>query len=92
MVGIPIGITSSAIGLNICAVTAAIKKYKSMIKKKKKKHDKIVFLAKSKLNSIEVLISKALIDTVVSHDEFVLINNVLKEYNEMKEEIKNLKT
>ena len=92
LVGIPIGITSSAIGLNICAVTAAIKKYKSMIKKKKKKHDKIVFLAKSKLNSIEVLISKALIDTVVSHDEFVLINNVLKEYNEMKEEIKNLKT
>ena len=61
LVGIPIGITSSAIGLNICAVTAAIKKYKSMIKKKKKKHDKIVFLAKSKLNSIEVLISKALI-------------------------------
>ena len=92
LVGIPIGITSSAIGLNICAVTAAIKKYKSMIKKKKKKHDKIVFLAKSKLNSIEVLISKTLIDTAVSHDEFVLINNVLKEYNEMKEEIKNLKT
>ena len=49
-------------------------------------------LAKSKLNSIEVLISKALIDLVVSHDEFVLINNVRKEYNEMKEETKNLKT
>ena len=58
-----------------------------MIKKKKKKHDKIVLLAKSKLNSIEVLISKALIDSVISHDEFVLINNVLKEYNEMKEGI-----
>ena len=77
LVGIPIGITSSAIGLNICAVTAAIKKYKSMIKKKKKKHDKIVFLAKSKLNSIEVLISKALINSFNSLDEFVLIN-VLK--------------
>ena len=49
-------------------------------------------LAKSKLNSIEVLISKALIDSVISHDEFVLINNVLKEYNEMKEDVKNLKT
>ena len=49
-------------------------------------------LAKSKLNTIEVLISKALMDSVVSHDEFILINNVLKEYNEMKEEIKNLKT
>ena len=45
---------------------------------KKKKHDKIVFLAKSKLNKIEVLSSKALIDSVTSHDEFVLINSVQK--------------
>ena len=86
LLGIPIGITSSAIGLKICAITAGIKKYKSIIKKKKKKHDKIVLLAKSKLNSIEVLISKALIDSVISHDEFVLINNVLKQYNKIKEE------
>ena len=42
-----------------------------------------MLLAEPKLNSIEVLISKALIDLVVSHDEFVLINNVLKEYNEI---------
>ena len=42
LVGIPIVITSSAIGLNICAITAVIRKYKSIIKKKKKKHDKIV--------------------------------------------------
>ena len=54
------------------------------------KHDKLVLLEKSKLNSIEVLISKALINSVISHDEFVLINNVLKEYDEMKEEIKNV--
>ena len=60
--------------------------------KKKKKRDKIVLLAKSKLNSIEVLISNALIDSNLSHDEFVLINNVLKEYDDMNEEIKNLKT
>ena len=92
LVGIPIGVTSSAIGLKICPITAAIKKYKSMIKKNKKKHDKIVLLAKSELNSIEVLISKALIDSVISHDEFVLINNAIKEYDEMKGEIKNLKS
>ena len=92
MIAISIGITSSAMGLKICAITAGIKKYKSIIKKKKKKHDKIVLLAKSKLNSIEVLISKALIDSNISHDEFVLINNVLKESEKMKEEIKNLKT
>ena len=76
LVGIPIGITSSAVGLEICAITAGIKTYKSIIKKKKKKHNKILLLAKSKLNSIEVLMSKALIESVISHDEFVLINNV----------------
>ena len=65
-----------------------IRKYKSIIKKKKNKHDKIVLLVKSKLNSIEVLLSKSLIDSVVSHDEFVLISNALKEYNELREEIK----
>ena len=84
LLGIPIGFTSFAIGLNICAIITGIKKYKSINKKKKTKHDKIVFLAKSELSSIEVLISKALIDSVISDDEFVL-RNVLKEYNEMKE-------
>ena len=68
LVGIPIGITSSAIGLKICAITAGIKKYKSIIKKKKKNHDKIVSIAKYKLSRIEVLISKALIDSNISND------------------------
>ena len=70
LVGIPIGITSSAIGLKICVANVGIKKYKSIIKKKKRKHDKIVLLAKSKLNSIEVLIFKALIDSNISNDNF----------------------
>ena len=51
----------------------------------------ILLLAKTKLNSLEVLISTTLIDLNISHDEFVLINNMLKEYNNMKEEINNLK-
>ena len=63
-----------------------------MIMKNKNKHNKTVLLAKPKLNSMEVLISKALIDSFISHDEFVVINNVLKECNEIKEEINNLKT
>ena len=53
LLGIPVGITSSEIGLNVCAIAAEIKKYKSIIKNKKKL-SKIVFLAKSKLNNIEV--------------------------------------
>ena len=87
LVGIPIWITSLKIGLKICVRTAGMKKYKSI--NKKKKHDKIVLIAKSKLNSIEVLISKALIDSSVYHDEFVLINYVLKEFYYMKEKIKS---
>ena len=63
LLGIPIRNTSSAIGLKVCAIAAGIKKYKSTIKKKKEKHDKIVLLAKS----------KALIDSNISHDEFILI-------------------
>ena len=86
---ISIGMASSAIELKSCGTTAGIKRYKSIIKKKRKKHDKILLLAKDKLNSIEFLISKALIDWNISHDEFVLINDVLKELFVMKEEIKN---
>ena len=48
-----------------------------------------MLLAKSKLNSIEFLIYKALTDSNISHDEFFLINNVLKEFYGMKEEKKN---
>ena len=60
-----------------------IKRYKS-ITKKKKKHDKIILLGKDKLNAIEVLISKALINSYVSNDEFASVNNVLREYSEIK--------
>ena len=52
----------------------------------------MLVLAKSKLNTIEALISNALIDSYISHDNFVLLNDVLREYDDMKEEIKNLET
>ena len=62
-------------------------KSKSQLLKKKKWHDNIVLLRKSKLNAIEVLISKSLIDSYISHDDFVSINNVLREHHDMKQEI-----
>ena len=85
LVGIPIGITSSATESKIYAITAVIRKHQSIIKKK---HNKIILLTKSTLNSIEVLISKALINSNISHDGFVLINNVLKEFYGMKKKKK----
>ena len=50
--------------------------------------EKIVFLAKTKLNTVKDLIFKALIDSNISHDEFIPVSNVLKAYDDMKEEIK----
>ena len=47
-----------------------------------------MLLGKDKLNTIKVLISKVLMDSYISHDKFVSINNILKRYNEMKEETK----
>ena len=67
----------SEIGLKICTIIAGIKKYKSLIKEKKKKHDKTVLLTKTKLKSIEVLLSKDLLDSNINHDKFVLTSNVL---------------
>ena len=68
LLGIPMGITSSEIGLKIVATAARIKNYKSKIKIKKKKHYRIALLAKAKLNSIQVLIPNTLINLNISHD------------------------
>ena len=76
--------------LEICAISAVIIKYNSIIqKKRKKKHEKIVLLEKSKLNTKEILLSKTLIDVNNSHDKLIAVNDVLKEYNDMKEAIEN---
>ena len=85
-VGIPVKITSFAVGLKTCDITARIKKYNSIFKKKKKKHNKIVLLAKTTLNIIEILISR---DWCISDDEFASVNNALKEYDDLEEGIKN---
>ena len=62
LVSVPVGVASFVVRLKICSITAGIRNYKSIIKKEKKKHDKIVLLGKDKLNTIEVTISKPLID------------------------------
>ena len=82
LVGIPIGITSSAAESKICAINARINKYKSIIKKRKKKHDKIVLLAKTKLYSIEFLVSNALIYSYI-HNELASVD-LLREYDDIR--------
>ena len=68
--------------LKLCEITAGTKKYRSIIKKKRKKHDRIVLLAIAKVK--EVLISKFLIDSAINHDEFVSANKILEEKYDMK--------
>ena len=89
LVRIPVVIASSPAAIKNCVITAEIKKYNSIINKYKKKHDKIVLLAKTKLNTIEVLISKVLINSSISYEEFFSVNKVLREYDDIKEEMKN---
>ena len=78
LVGVPIGV--SAVGIKIWAITALIKYYKSVIKKKRKKHDKVVLLTKTKLDTIEILISKALINSYINYYKFLSVN-VFRKYN-----------
>ena len=61
LICVPVGITSSAVEIKIYMITVAIKKYQSIIRKKKKRHNKIVLRGKIKLDTNEVLISKSLI-------------------------------
>ena len=73
VVGAPVGIASASFTLIFSLTTGIIKKLLSITRNKKKKHDKILMLAKTKLNSIETLISQALIDMEISHEEFIAI-------------------
>ena len=58
-------------------------------KKKKKKHDKILVLVKSKLSDIETLVSQALIDMEISHEEFITILKEKDKYEKMKENLRS---
>ena len=62
------------------------------LSKKRKRHNNIVLRAKTKLNTLEALISKALTNSYINYEELVLVNNVLREYDSTKDEIKNSKT
>ena len=84
------GITSSAEGLKVCTLTAGIKTYKSIIKKNRNRHDNILFLAKTKLKTIEVLTSKTLIGLYINHDDLVSVNDMLREFHEIKKTSKIL--
>ena len=85
VVGTPVGIASAILTLIFSLTKGIIKKLLSITRSKKKKHCKILMLAKSKLNSIETLVSQAMIDMEISHEEFLTIMKEKNKYEKMKE-------
>ena len=77
----PAGIGNASFTLIFSLTTGIMKKFLSITRKKEKKHDRILMLAKSKLNSIETLVSEALIDMEISHEEF---NAIIREKKYMR--------
>ena len=84
IIGVSVGITSASFTLVFSLSTGIIKKLLNITRKKKKKHDKILMLAKSKFNSIETLISQALNDLNITHEEFITIFKEKDRYDMMK--------
>ena len=88
-IGAPVGIASASFTLIFSLTTGIVKKLLDITRKKKKKHDKILMLAKSKFNSIETLISQVLNDMKISHEEFITIFKEKDRYEKMKENIRD---
>ena len=88
VIGAPAGTTSASFSPTFSIFTGIIKKLLKTTRNRKRNHNKIIMLARSKLNSIESKISKALMDNEISHEDFETIINEEKKYRELKESIR----
>ena len=86
----PVEIASASFTLFFFSLKAGIiKTLLSITRNKKRQHDMILMLAKSELDSIETLVSQALIDMEISHEEFNGIIRGKQKYERMKENLRN---
>ena len=92
VVGIPVGIAGTSLTVIFTVTTGAVKKILNITRKKTKKHDKMITLARNKLNIIKTLISQALIDFDISHEEFSKIIYEKNNYEQMKDNIRGAKS
>ena len=88
VIGTPVGIASASLSLAFSLSTGIVKKVLKTTRGKKKKHKKIIMLARSELNSIEGKVSEALINNGINHGDFMIIINEEKSYRELKESIR----
>ena len=92
IIGTPVGIASASFSFVFSLTTGIIKKLLSITRNKKKKHNKIFVLAKSKLNSIKILISQALIDLKLIHEETKTIIKEKEKDEKIRENIRKIKS
>ena len=92
IVGIPVGIAGASLTLIFTVTTGVVKKLLNVTRKKKKKHNKIIALARSKLNMIETLISQALTDFEISHEEFSKIIYEKNNCEQIRDNIRSIKS
>ena len=92
VIGAPVGVASASFSIAFSITTGIVKNILKTAQNRKKKHNKIVMLARSKLNSIESKISEALINNEISHEDFETIINKGKNYQELKERITIMKS
>ena len=90
VVDIPVGITGASLTLIFTIGTGISKSLLKLTKKRKKKQNKIIVLPKNKLNMIDTLLSSALNDSEIGHEEFTNIINEVNIYENIKENIKEL--
>ena len=88
VIGAPVGIVNASSSLAFLVLTEIVKKVLKTTRSIKKKHNKIVLLSRSKLSSIESIISETLINTEINHEDFVTIINKEKKHRELKESIR----
>ena len=91
-IGAPAGMIRARCGLTFSVTSGFVKKFLKTTRNKKKKHNKIFMLARSKLNSMESKISEALINNEISQEDFMTIANEEKKYRELKESIRMTKS
>ena len=92
IVGIPAGIAGASLTLIYTVTTGVVKKLLNITRKKKRKHNKIIALARSKLNIIEALRSRVLTDFDISHEEFLKIIYENNRYEQIRDNIKSVKS
>ena len=86
--GAPAGIASASL-IFFSLTTGVVKKLQNLTRNKKKKHDKILMLAESKLSSVEPLVPQALIDMEISHEEFITILKAKNKYEKMEDNLRS---